>query len=248
MEHVVDTPDAEACMIDVARVARGAVVVGTVFIVVFALLPFLDLTIAHKLFLGDRFAGQANVVASAARNIFIALYVAGCAVALAGLVLARARAWLGLRRVQWLFLALCLSVGPGLVANVILKDNWGRARPKQLIEFGGTQRYTPPLQPALNCHRNCSFVSGEASSIFALFFALAILIRRHARVLLGSGLALGLLAGLIRMVQGAHFLSDILFAGVVMALTVATLYFAFEARASGGAYRLRLSIMAALAR
>ena len=43
--------------------------------------------------------------------------------------------WLSLGLPQWLFLAVCLGVGPGLVANLLLKDQWGRARPKHIAEF-----------------------------------------------------------------------------------------------------------------
>ena len=38
-----------------------------------------------------------------------------------------------------------------------------------------------------------------------------------------AGTVAGLATGLIRMAQGAHFLSDVLFAGVFMALTVLAL-------------------------
>ena len=64
------------------------------------------------------------------------------------------------------------------------------------------------------CVNNCSFVGGEAAAMFALFFALALLAtgpRRNRLILLG--LAAGALAGFIRMAQGGHFLSDIVFAG-----------------------------------
>ena len=37
------------------------------------------------------------------------------------------------------FLVLSLLLGPGLLVNVILKDNWGRPRPGSVVEFGGTQ-------------------------------------------------------------------------------------------------------------
>jgi hypothetical protein len=43
-------------------------------------------------------------------------------------------------------------------------------------------------------------------------------------VLLVGGIAAGFGAGLVRMSQGAHFLSDIVFAGVFMALTVSLLH------------------------
>src|SRR5262249_15881627 len=66
---------------------------------------------------------------------FRVLYFGTIALCLAGLGLSwRARPqWLGLGRRHWLFLAACLAAGPGLIANLVLKDQWGRARPKQTV-------------------------------------------------------------------------------------------------------------------
>jgi lipid A 4'-phosphatase len=131
--------------------------------------------------------------------------------------------WLGLGKAHWLFLAACLAAGPGLVANLILKDQWGRARPSQVVEFGGTRAFTPPLLIANQCRRNCSFVSGEASSTFVTLYAAAALLPQWSVALVVGGTLVGLATGLIRMAQGAHFLSDVIFAGVFMALTVLAL-------------------------
>ncbi|KJV10113.1 hypothetical protein VZ95_07070, partial [Elstera litoralis] len=65
------------------------------------------------------------------------------------------------------FLLLAVGLGPGLLANTILKDNWGRARPSHLSEFGGTKSFSPPLIPADQCPKNCAFVSGDAAGGFA---------------------------------------------------------------------------------
>ena len=51
-----------------------------------------------------------------------------------------------------------LLLGPGWVVNEALKNHWGRARPEQVSDFGGAQRFTPALQPADQCVKNCSFV------------------------------------------------------------------------------------------
>ncbi len=43
-----------------------------------------------------------------------------------------------------LALLLCLlAMLPGLLVNQVLKENWGRARPAQVTEFGGERRFTP---------------------------------------------------------------------------------------------------------
>jgi lipid A 4'-phosphatase len=111
------------------------------------------------------------------------------------------------------FLLLAVGLGPGLLANTILKDNWGRARPSHTIEFGGTKQFSPPLIPADQCAKNCAFVSGDASGGFA-FLAPALLAplawRRRAVM---AALATGLIFGGNRILQGGHFLSDVIFAG-----------------------------------
>jgi lipid A 4'-phosphatase len=131
-----------------------------------------------------------------------------------------------LERARSLFMLAVLVIGPGVVTNLVLKDNLGRARPRDVIEFGGTKSFTPPLLPSRECPRNCSFVSGEASSMFAVFFALALLLPPYRWGLLIGGIAAGSLAGVVRIFQGAHFLSDVVFAGIFMALTVSLLHIA----------------------
>ncbi len=173
------------------------------------------------------------------RQFFVSLYVIGCAVAgvLVALAVSMRKRWLALDQARCWFLIAVLAVGPGLVANTIFKDNWGRARPRDVVELGGTRQFTPPLLLVTECKRNCSFISGEASSMFALFFAPALLLPGLRLTLLGTAMVFGIGAGLVRMMQGAHFLSDVLFAGVFMALTVGILHLAiiavWHARSAG---------------
>lgn len=157
--------------------------------------------------------------------VFLLLALATVIVA-ARLVVAK-RKWFGLEQARCWFMIAVLIVGPGVVANLIFKDNMGRARPRDVIEFGGAKAFTPPLMPSSECPRNCSFVSGEASAMFAPFFALAFLLPQFRLGLIAAGITTGLLVGTLRIVQGAHFLSDILFAGIFMAVTVCLLHIAF---------------------
>ena len=63
-----------------------------------------------------------------------------------------------------LFLVLTLALGPGLLANTLLKDHWGRSRPIDVIEFGGADPFTPWWNPGGPCPNNCSFIAGEPSA------------------------------------------------------------------------------------
>lgn len=124
-------------------------------------------------------------------------------------------AGIGLR--QGIFVLLVLALGPGLVVNTVLKDHWGRARPSQVVEFGGSQAFTAAPLPANACDKNCSFASGHASVGFALIaFSFLTADRRRRRAIGGSAVAAGAVIGLARIMQGAHFLSDVVFAGFIV--------------------------------
>jgi lipid A 4'-phosphatase len=202
------------------------VAVGFLAGAVFLTMPEIDLA-AARLFHAPEigFVGRRLAWVEWLRQSFVVLYFGTVALCLAALVLIwRGRAqWLGLGKLHWLFLAACLAAGPGVVANLIFKDQWGRARPSRVVEFGGTKQFTPPLVMTGQCPRNCSFVSGEASSTYVTFYAAAVLFPQWSVTLVIAGTVGGLATGLIRMAQGEHFLSDIMFAGVFMALTVLAL-------------------------
>jgi lipid A 4'-phosphatase len=111
-----------------------------------------------------------------------------------------------------------IAIGAGLIVNVMLKDQWGRARPSQIVEFGGVMQFTPPFAMAEQCVRNCSFVAGHPSMVFA-FFGLALFATRRRGLALAAVTVGGVLAGLGRIMQGGHFLSDVIFSGVIMFIT-----------------------------
>ena len=203
---------------------RGAVLTGTILMglcaaVVFVGWPWLDQSVAALFRDGDgKYMLKGHLLGQILRLGFKAVFVVGCGVGLIALGLGyfQGKRVLGHGAGKWLYLVLCLIIGPGLVANVIFKDHWGRARPIHVSQQG--KLFSPALIPSDQCARNCSFVSGEASSIFALFFGLAFMGGRWWRYFLGTGVLLGVIAGLMRMAQGGHYLSDVVFAGVFMAL------------------------------
>ena len=126
---------------------------------------------------------------------------------------------LGVGRAALVFFLLLQALGPGLLVNTVLKDNWGRARPSQVAEFGGAKRHDPPILPTDQCGRNCSFVGGEAAYAFS-FMALGFLpgpVRRR-RSWFAFGAAFGVAVSAVRVAQGGHFVSDCLFAGFLMLL------------------------------
>lgn len=206
------------------KLAAMAALVGVAAAVIFVGWPDLDLAVARLFYIEPRhFLFNQSVLATVLRFGFRALTwgtAMGAAIGII-LVLAREGHLFGLSLAQWIFLALVLITGPGLIANTVLKDNWARPRPLYVVEFGGPDRFTPALERSGSCKRNCSFVSGEASATFAFGFAIAMLARRRRAALMAAAVAAGSVAGVIRMGEGGHFLSDVVFAGVFMALDVA---------------------------
>ncbi len=113
------------------------------------------------------------------------------------------------------YLLLTILLGPGLIVNLLFKEHWGRARPTTIVEFGGKQNFTPPFVMTDQCDGNCSFASGHAAIAFWTF-ALAMLLPPAWRVRAGwAAICFGFLIGLVRVIQGAHFYSDVMSAGIV---------------------------------
>lgn len=142
-----------------------------------------------------------------------------------GIVLVTALAWTrwtgrNVAGLSWraaAYLLAVLIVAPGLLANTVLKDNWGRARPSQTIEFGGKKAFTPALRISDQCDHNCSFVCGHAAMAFTpMALAFVLRSRRQRRWALAGGLGFGGLVGMVRIIEGGHFLSDVLFAGLLI--------------------------------
>ena len=128
--------------------------------------------------------------------------------------------WMVQRRKLIYFLLTVLLIGPGVVTHNIFKDNWGRARPHKTSMFEGSAMFTPAWKMSDQCHLNCSFLSGHAAIGYyplCLYFLLGK--RRRYAYWLGIGLAFGLISGMGRVLQGKHFLSDILFSFFIVYFT-----------------------------
>jgi lipid A 4'-phosphatase len=119
------------------------------------------------------------------------------------------------------FTSVLLLIAPGLIVNLGLKSYWGRPRPSQVEHFGGEYAYAP-LGETGDGPGNGSFPSGHASIAFFLMAPGFLFMRRRqklAAVFLGSGLVAGVVMGIVRIAQGAHFLSDVIWAGAIVYFT-----------------------------
>lgn len=114
------------------------------------------------------------------------------------------------RLLAWVIMAV---VGLGVVVDWGLKDNVGRPRPEQLEIFGHSKPFVPAFELSAHCDVNCGFVSGHAAAGFSVMaWGMWSTWSRRKRWLLAATTA-GLVIGAVRIVQGGHFLSDVIFAG-----------------------------------
>lgn len=107
-----------------------------------------------------------------------------------------------------LFLLIVLIVGPGLIVNTLFKDQFGRARPLTVTQFGGDRSFTPPFVISDQCDKNCSFSSGHAAgAFFALALAFLSPTKREWWIALAT--LYGFSVGAARIAAGGHFFSDV---------------------------------------
>lgn len=115
-----------------------------------------------------------------------------------------------IRKNFWLFLLCAALIGPIAITETI-KTFSGRTRPINTQNFNGKLLYTPPLQKANQCKKNCSFVSGHVSAVsFILaFFWFAANKKRY--IYFAYSFLFIISTMLARISPGGHFLSDCIF-------------------------------------
>lgn len=154
--------------------------------------------------------------------------------AVGGVVVARyVLSWVrpGLRRDRRLLLFLVLAITLAPLSVTIGKAVSDRHCPWDVEDFGGAVPYTTFLEPiARNVKPGHCFPAGHASTGFTLmafYFAAYARGRRHAaRWLLALGVGAGVLLGLGRVAQGAHFPSHVVWSGVMCWMVMVILYVA----------------------
>lgn len=199
----------------------------------FSIWPGLDLSVTHWFYDGAGFPIEGYPGIEPLR---LALWDATIVMVFAAFALGAVsgflrRPLLGLRPPLWGFIVFLFLLGPGLLVNGLLKQFWGRARPSNTVNFGGTAQFTPPYQITDQCASNCSFVSGEVAGSAAFTISLLLILAVNRARLpswcfwLGQTLAIALLLFTMwqRVAVGRHFLSDALLAALFVALLAAIL-------------------------
>ncbi len=127
--------------------------------------------------------------------------------------LARFGKW---RRV-YIYIVLLLFWGPAVIVNFGLKDNWGRPRPIHVDSMGGKQ----PFENVFvwnESREGKSFPCGHASTGYILMAGFFVFFRHRRRLAYGwliFGGVFGTLLGIARMLQGGHFLTDVIWVALI---------------------------------
>lgn len=129
--------------------------------------------------------------------------------------LSTGRRLLGLTGRKLMFLLCLLILLPGLFVNQVLKENWGRARPQDITEFGGGSRFTPPF--VMTDQEGGSFCSGHVAAATYLVAVAALLFGARSRWVVAT-LLYAALIGWVRIAAGGHFFSDVVTSAFLMLL------------------------------
>ncbi len=189
----------------------------------FYLFPNIDLFVS-SLFYHNGFYLKDTLFAVAIYKLTI-IITASFALALVGLLLFEIVSHKNfVQKRVLIYLLLSLILGPGLIVNVALKNHFGRARPSQIKAFGGTKTFSPAGVITNQCQKNCSFTSGHAAAAF-YFLSLLPLIKRRKKLIASIILLWGSLVGFVRIIQGGHFLSDVICSALIVYLVAKILYY-----------------------
>ena len=190
-------------------------------LVVFGIWPELDLAVSHFFFRDGSFEGH-GIFDHLSRDFFrVTPFV---------VLAAYGMLWLARRlgvRLRWapsgramIFLIATMVIGPGLIVNLGFKDHWHRPRPAQTQDFSGPSPFVPWYDDAGACKRNCSFVSGEASTGFWMVAPASLLPPPWRAPAIVAAFAFGFGASLLRIAFGGHYLSDVLLGGLITLIVI----------------------------
>jgi lipid A 4'-phosphatase len=202
---------------DYLRLTRSRVILVSflLFALAVSAYPALDLRIAGWFYDGRTFLRDQwwqNLLQDGLGYLLGLCFLLVIAVYLRNRLLKRQKCRVDGRRVAYLLLV--AFVGAGLIVNVALKNNVGRARPRDVVEFGGDKQFTPAFVVSRECRTNCSFSSGDSAGAF-ISIALAMALT-HRRRYLAAAVAFGTLVSFSRISAGAHFFSDTVVSFFVM--------------------------------
>jgi membrane-associated phospholipid phosphatase len=206
----------------VTRRAGVALLAAALLIVaVLGIWPGLDLAISASMFdaAAGRFPAADQPALAALREAFRILPHLVFWPALMLLAAGWLRPSLPLPRRALGFLVMTFALGPGLIVNGVVKTGWDRPRPREVAVFGGSAAFQPWWQPGAGWLDHRSFVSGEAASSAWMLAPAALAPPPWRALAIAAAATYAAATSALRVVFGAHFLSDVV-AGALVSLIV----------------------------
>jgi len=196
------------------------------FVLFFTLFPKFDIFFSKFFFFEGKFVSDKYVfirsLRSFLKDLMIVISIASLLILMVNFFFKNKKKTILKFRTKLILIGFIVGpvIGCGLIANFYFKDNWGRARPINIQEFGGEKTYTQPFIISDQCERNCSWISGEASAAFS-FITGTIILKNPIFFMLN--IVFGIIVSFCRIAMGGHFLSDNIFAMIFM-IYLAILY------------------------
>ena len=120
-----------------------------------------------------------------------------------------------------IYIVLVLSLAPGLIVNTTFKQNWERARPGEIKEFGGNKTFSPAF--IISDQGGNSFSSGHGAAAFSVL-GFALLARKRRQLWITLALSYGVAVSFARIIGGGHFFSDNVTSFFIVYITTYILY------------------------
>jgi lipid A 4'-phosphatase len=191
--------------------------------IIFISFPQIDLEVASLFFDGKSFplngSLMEDILYHSVKPLIITFALSSLAIFIYNYV--KKKNLLGINSKAMLFIVLFLTIAPALIVNTTLKENWGRARPAQTINFGGDKKFTPAFIPSNQ--GGYSFSSGHSAAAFSLL-GFALLAKRRQKFFITTVIIYGTLVSLARMAAGGHFFSDVVTSFFIVYISTHVLY------------------------
>ncbi len=121
---------------------------------------------------------------------------------------------------MWLVAALAVPAGAALAAKCFFPTTRMRVGGRAIVFLLATKHFVAWWDPRGACRHNCSFVAGEASGAFWTLAPAALAPAPLRIFAYAAAITFGGAVGMLRMAFGAHFFTDVVFAGVFTFLIV----------------------------
>jgi lipid A 4'-phosphatase len=206
-----------------------SLVLTLLFSIIFLTYPNIDITVSSMFY-----SHQAGFLlahaqwADMARTFLYRLVWVVSAILIVLLLLKFIKPHLKYNKKPLIYAITVLILVPLLFVNALLKNEVGRPRPENITVFSGTKIFQPVYKISDQCATNCSFVCGDTSTVFAFWLFLPFFRKRYQKTLYGGFIFLaGCFYGYIRIGQGGHFLSDVIFSCLYSYISIYIIWWFF---------------------